>query len=125
MKVVHEQIYSYISESNLLNDLQYSFRKSYSTDSCLLLLTDFIRKESDEGKLCGMTLLDLQKAFGSVDHSLLLTDLKALGFNVSSQKWFTSHLSDRDQRVEVGLSEAVPVTCGVPQRCLLGPLLFI
>ena len=47
---------------------QSGFRKTHSIDSCLLYLTDFIRKEIDEGNLCGMVLLDLQKAFDTVNH---------------------------------------------------------
>ena len=54
---------------------QSGFRKSHSTDSCLLYLTDFIRSEMEAGKLSGMILIDLQKAFDTVHHDLLFNKL--------------------------------------------------
>ena len=49
-----------------------------------------------------MVLLDLQKAFDTVNHSILLMKLKAIGLSESSVRWFSSYLSDRSQLV--GLS---------------------
>lgn len=74
-----------------------------------------------------MVLLDLQKAFDTVDHRLLLSKLKAFGMDLTAVGWLTSYLAERDQRVEVGgqLSEAMPITCGVPQGSVLSPLLFL
>lgn len=60
-KVVHKQICNYVEQSRLIYDFQSGFRKSYSTESCLLYLTDLIRKEVERGNMCGMVLLDLQK----------------------------------------------------------------
>ncbi len=58
-KVVHQQIYDYVSKNRLIYDFQSGFRRSYSTDTCILFLTDCIRKELDGGHLCAMVLLDL------------------------------------------------------------------
>lgn len=126
-KVIHEQLYQHINDGNLLYEFQSGFRKSFSTDSCLLYLTDFIRCEMDAGKLCGMILIDLQKAFDTVNHSLLFNKLSALGMSPLALKWFVSYLSDRDQRTEIQghLSNEQHVTCGVPQGSVLGPLLFL
>ena len=55
----------------MLYELQSGFRKSYSTDTCLIHLTSYIKYETDEGNLCGMVPLDLQKAFDTVDHDIL------------------------------------------------------
>ena len=70
-KVVYEQVSEYIQEKNILYDLQSGFRRSFSTDTCLIYLTDYIRKEIDSGNFCGMVMLDLQKAFDTVDHHIL------------------------------------------------------
>ena len=100
---------------------------SYSTDTCLTHLTDYIKSEQDKGNLIGMVLLDLQKAFDTVDHNILLGKLQALVIQESALKWFKGYLENRRQNVDIGGIRSAPtiVTCGVPQSSILGPLLFL
>ena len=72
-----------------------------------------------------MVLIDLQKAFDTVDHAILLDKLAAIG--VSSVSWFDSYLSGRQQCVDINgtRSEFLPISCGVPQGSILGPQLFL
>ena len=74
-----------------------------------------------------MVLLDLQKAFDTVDHGILLMKLKAIGLSDMAVKWFRSYLSDRHQLVDVSgkYSTKSKISCGVPQDSILGPLLFL
>lgn len=79
-RIIYEQKDSYLAEQNLLYYFQSGFRTDHSTDTCPLYLTDFIRKKVDKGKFCGMVLIDLQKAFDTVQYDILLNKLKALRF---------------------------------------------
>ena len=80
----------------------------------------------DQGHFVRMILLDLQKAFDTVDHGILLMKRKALGLSQDVSRWFQFYLSDRQQLVDVSgtLSSHANISCGVPQGSILGPLYF-
>ena len=69
-----------------------------------------------------VTTIDLSKAFDSVDHDVLITKLSWYG--VSDVEWFRSYLSGRRQVVRGGRL-TLPMSCGIPQGSILGPILFI
>ena len=81
----------------------------------------------DKGIYCGMVLIDLQKAFDTVQYDILLNKLKAMGFSDTSLQWLRSYLVGREQVVDVEgtLSSPLKSTCGVPQGSILGPLFFV
>ena len=72
-------------------------------------------------------LLDLKKAFDTVDHKILLKKLYAYGIRSIFFKWFESYLSGKTQYVVFdGVQSETPrIDCGVPQGSILGPLLCI
>ena len=78
-KIVHEQSIEFLDKHNILYKFQSGFRKNHSTDFCLSYLTDKISKYS--GLLTGIILIDLQKAFDTVDHNILLQKMPLLEFS--------------------------------------------
>ena len=74
-----------------------------------------------------MMLVDLQKAFDTINHKVLLQKPKAIRFSEQSIQWFRSYLRDRIFLVETEnkLSDFGKISCGVPQGSIVGPLLFL
>ena len=71
--------------------------------------------------------LDLQKAFDTVNHPILIEKLATYGVREIVLNWFTNYLSNRKQYIVLlnYESAAESITYGVPQGSVLGPLLFL
>ena len=90
-------------------------------------LTEAVRNTPDNKRLgCGI-FIDLQKAFDTVNHRILLSKLEHYGICGCALEWFRSYLSHRKQYVSVNGSNSslLSITCGVPQGSVLGLLLFL
>ena len=76
--------------------------------------------------MTAFVLLDMSKAFDSVDHQILLRKIQSVGASTRALKWFNSYLINRYQilRIHSPVSDPLPVECGVLQGSILGPLLF-
>ena len=77
-KIVHDQVFCFIKESKILSDRQSGFRKLFSTSTAVLDVSDFILEQLDNKKFVGAVLIDLKKAFDTVDHKMLLKKLMVL-----------------------------------------------
>ena len=126
-RLMHNRLYNFLTEHNILAMNQFGFRKNYSTFLALMDLVDNISKHIDEGNYSIGIFLDLSKAFDTIDHTILLDKLCRYGIRGVTLNWFKHYLNDRKQFVSYNntTSVSMKVTCGVPQGSILGPLLFI
>ena len=102
-------LYLYLSENIILYEFQSGFRSSYSTDTCLIHLTDYIKLENDKSNFTGMIQLDLHKAVDTGKYTILLNKLKWLGADDVTVQWFISYGQISDPRVM-----ELPAFTGVP-----------
>ena len=113
-------------DNNILYKYQSGFRKNLLTDTSLSYLTNRILTGFYSGLLTGTILIDLQKAFDTINHDIL-KKTASLGFSNHSIKWLQSYLSGRRFRVNIKskYSSTAKIECGVPQGSILRPLLFL
>ena len=124
--MVHKRIYNYLQEQDILCKTRFGFRKGLSTDLTILKLVDRVNDAFDNSLIPAALFLDIKKAFDTIDHDKLLQILKSIGIHNVPLKWFHSYFSNRAQVLHnVNLtSEHHFIPCRVPQRSILGPLLF-
>ena len=121
------RIYKFIEKYKGIYVLQFGFREKHSTNHALISITETIRSALDNNKsVCGI-FVDLQKAFDTVYHEILLEKLQYYGIRGVTNEWFKSYLTDRKQFVSINGydSDDKVLRHGVPQGSVLGPLLFI
>ena len=122
-KIIAKQLSKHLEENNTLSNIQYAYRPNCSTEHALLNITESIYEAMDKSKVSLLVLLDLSKAFDSVNHKYLLSKLDEM--NISTT-WFDSYLADRTHSVKIDnvTSNKTKNNFGVPQGSTLGPLLF-
>ena len=124
---MHQRLFRFLEVCEVLFCMKFGFRTGHSTDHALISLTETIKASLDKKRFgCGI-FVDLQKAFDTVNHDILLKKLEHYGIRGTPLNWFKSYLSNRKQFVSINghSSSLANISCGVPQGSVLGPLLFL
>ena len=119
-KIVCTQLSVYLARCHILAPSQYAYRTGHCTEDALIDAVEWMTRCVDDGDVVAVTSVDLSRAFDSVDHDVLLTKLCWYGIDPG---WFISYLAGRRQEVRGG-SLSLPLSHGVPQGSLVGPILF-
>ena len=125
-RAAQSQFANFLEQNENIAKLQNGNRKLHSTETALLYFTDEILKNMDDKKVSVIVLLDMSKAFDSVCHDLMLSKLCRIGVSNAACNWLGSYLSQQNQIVNIAncISDPLPLSVGVPQGSILGPVLF-
>ena len=99
-KVIHEQTTKFLNNNNIFYTYQSGFRSNHSTHLFLSFLKDKILKGFNNRMYTGMILIDLQKAFDTIHHKILLAKLLPTGFSKNTISWCESYFGERYFTVE-------------------------
>ena len=126
-KIVHDQIYTYFNNNNLLSPQQYGFRPGMSTSQAIFDVLRVLYTNWNDRVFTGCIFVDYSRAFETIDHNILLAKLKMYGLDDISLNFFRNYITNRTQSTVVNgfVSADREVVYGTAQGSVLGPLIYI
>ena len=126
-KIVFKQIVTHLQDNQLIDNFQSAYKSGHSTETALLKVVNDLVCDIDNGNVSFLTMLDLSAAFDTIDHSILFNRLSSnFGIEDQALNLLKSYIMNRNQKVKINehYSSEIPISFGVPQGSVLGPLLF-
>ena len=126
-RAMTNRLISFFSKFSLFSGSQFGFLKGKNTVDALIDLTEDIYESLDNKEHHISVLIDLKKAFDTVNHKILLSKLERYGVRSLALKWIESYLHNRESYVGLGpsCSKRSILNIGVPQGSIIGPILFL
>ena len=110
----------------MLYDHQNGLISGKDTTHAILSLVDYLINTFENNKLTCEILLDISKAFDTIDHNIQLSKLYKYGIRGNMLNWVRNYLSNRYQFVSINniSSSFIRIECGVPRGSILGKILL-
>ena len=125
-KLIYNQTQSFLEKHSITSPTQYGFRRAYSTSHAMIDILTSTLDNINANKSTALLLLDLKKAFDTMNHDTLLNKMNHYGIRGSANNLFASFLANKKHYVFLNhiQSNYRYIKCGVPQGSILGPLFF-
>ena len=118
---------SFIDKYDLIHKSQFGFQKNIDTSVAIHMLMNDLIRNLENKYISSIVSIDLNKAFDTINHDILLNTLSNYGFRGVTLDFLSSYLNDRKQKTVYfnNESDIKNINYGVPQGSVLGPILFI
>ena len=126
-RLISKRLHNFFNKYDLFVKKQFGFLKKHCTEHAILDIKEYIMNSMENQEITAVLFLDLQKAFDTVQHDILLKKLHHYGIRGIAYKLMSSYLSGRKQytKIQKDASDFASILWGVPQGSVLGPLLFL
>ena len=124
-RLISKQLTNHLNNNNIFDQFQSGYRKSYSTETALLYVTDTLLHNIDNNIPALIILLYLSSAFDIIDHNILLQRLNLLNITNNALNLLKDYITNITYNIKLeSTSSNKPLLFGVPQGTVLDPLLY-